>query len=856
MQDSNSVQCTPGFQHVHEWMDAADMQPFAYQLAAWQAIHEGYSGIVNAPTGYGKTFSLFLGSVIQYVNEVGFVPKKRPGGPLLIWVTPLRALAKDIARAMEAVLDPLKIPWKVAVRNGDTPTNERQKIRTQRPEVLVTTPESIHLMLSQQGYSEWFANVRWLVVDEWHELLGSKRGVLTELAISRFIGLTKTNTNRQFHHIPLQVWGLSATIGNIDQALDVLLAALGDHQKKTMIRAQLRKNLQIQSIFPDDVDSYPWAGHLGLRLAHKLLPILRQHNTTLVFINTRGMSEIWYQTLLQLAPDLAGALALHHGSIEQEIRIWVEEALHDNKLKAVICTASLDLGVDFRPVDAIIQVGSPKGVARFLQRAGRSGHAPGAVSLAWFLPTNTLELLEVSALRAAIDDDVVESKEPLLLCYDVLIQYLCTLAVGEGFLPDEIVKEVRSTFCFQDMPDDEWHDALLLITQGGSALHQYDEFQKVIKCGDGRYQIRNRKMAMRHRLSIGAIVSDAMLKVKLLSGGYIGHIEEGFISRFDPGTVFTLAGRNLELIGIKEMTVLVRKSEAKKSIVPSWMGGRMSLSANLGHYLRLAFVRAVQTPASAEEHALRDLLHLQATQSHVPDANELLIEYIHSEQGYHLLAYPFEGRQVHEAMSAVVSWRIGQQLPITFSIAMNDYGFELLSDQPFTVTESTLKTWFHTDRLIADYQRSVNSTEMARRHFREIAVIGGLLFQGLPGEQVKARHLQNSAGLLFNVLSDFEPNNLLLQQSFREVMQKQMEGERLYQAFERIQQAKIVLTHPKQFTPLSFPIVVDGLNRNAMSTEKLSDKIERMRLELLQDQLITNPELPKAKRSKRRNSKK
>ena len=302
------------------------------------------------------------------------------------------------------------------------------------------------------------------------------------------------------------------------------------------------------------------------------------------------MAERWYQTLLDVAPQLAGAIALHHGSIEQELRLWVEDALHTQKLKAVVCTASLDLGVDFRPVDTVIQVGSPKGVSRFLQRAGRSGHKPGDISKIYFLPTHSLELVEAAALKQAIKQNLIEGREPMLLCFDVLTQYLCTLAVGEGFTAAQIFKEVKSTYCFSDINEEEFNEVLLHITIGGKALQQYDEYKKV-EIEDGIYKIKNRRTAMRHRMHIGTIVSDAMLKVKFISGGYIGVIEEWFISRLETGDVFTLAGRNVELVSIKEMTVFVKKSNSKKSIVPSWKGGRMSLTANLGNVLRETFSR-------------------------------------------------------------------------------------------------------------------------------------------------------------------------------------------------------------------------------------------------------------------------
>jgi ATP-dependent Lhr-like helicase len=542
------------------------------------------------------------------------------------------------------------------------------------------------------------------------------------------------------------------------------------------------------------------------------------------------MSERWYQKILEIAPDLAGAIALHHGSIEQEIRLWVEEALHTTKLKAVICTSSLDLGVDFRPVETVIQVGSPKGVARFLQRAGRSGHQPGKVSKIYFLPTHSLELVEAAALKQAMKENLIESREPRTLCFDVLIQYLCTLAVGEGFKPDEIYEEVKSTWCYAEMNDEEWQQVLYTIVSGGDALQQYDEYKKVEKGEDGIYRIKNRRIAMRHRMHIGTIVSSPMMKVKFISGGYVGVIEETFISRLEPGNVFTLAGRNLEFVMVKEMTALVRKSNATKAIVPSWDGGRMPLSSNLGMMLRRKFNEAL-TGNDIELRALKPLFVLQEKLSQVPRENELLIEQIETKDGYHLFVYPFEGRLVHEAIAAVLAYRISKIIPITFSIAMNDYGFELLSDQPIPVDDTNVYELFSTENLFEDIQRSVNSTEMARRKFRDIGVIGGLIFQGYPGEQKKARHLQSSASLLFNVFSEYDTNNLLLRQSYHEVMEQQMEEMRLRNMLERIQQSTIILTYPTQLTPFCFPVKVDSMREN-MSSEKLEDRIKKMQAQL------------------------
>lgn len=800
------------FEKAESWFRSKGWTPFPFQREAWQSVWAGNNGIVNAPTGSGKTYSLLIPILLED-------SKLKTKGPRAIWITPIRALAKEIEHSAKRAAQDLQPGWRVGIRSGDTSVRERARQKENPPDLLITTPESIHLLISQKGYAEFFGDVTTIVVDEWHELIGSKRGVLMELALSRLKTIAPA----------MRIWGISATIGNMDESMQVLLGNYVTQKNVKVIRADIQKKLEVRSIFPDEVEHLSWSGHLGIQLLDKVIPIVKQSTSTLVFTNTRSFAEIWYQKILDKAPELAGLIAMHHGSISKELREWVEDQLHEGKLKAVICTSSLDLGVDFRPVETVIQVGSPKGVARFLQRAGRSGHQPGAISRIYFLPTNTLELTEGAALREAMQRNIVEDRVPYLRSFDVLIQYLITLAVSDGFIPDEILLEVRTTVSFSSITEEEWHWLLGFITTGGEALTAYNEYRKVV-IDKGVYRVENSRIAFKHRLSIGTIVGDTLMYVKTMSGKFLGTIEEYFISSLNIGDVFWFAGQSLELVRIKDMDAQVRKSKRKSGRVPSWQGGRMPLSSQLSEMIRYKIDEAAQGKESDEEmNFLKPLMQLQRERSHLPKANEFLIEYFHSIDGYHVLMYPFEGRFVHEGMAALIAYRIAQIQPITFSIAMNDYGFELLSDQQIPIHEAVETNVLGSDNLLKDIQASINATEMARRKFRDIAAISGLIFKGLPGKKIKERHLQSSSQLFFNVFNEYESHNLLLLQAFEEVMDFQLEETRLRKALDRIANQKIIITEPEKPTPFAFPIMVDR-TREKLTSEKLEDRIRKMQV--------------------------
>jgi ATP-dependent Lhr-like helicase len=801
-----------------EWFSRNGWTPFAFQLEAWEAYLAGKSGLVNAPTGSGKTYSLLVPILLEFLRDHPKKPKN--SGLRAIWITPIRALSKEIELAANRAIEALDVPWKVGVRSGDTSVAKRQRQKDRPPELLITTPESLHLLIASKGYAEYFGHLNAIVVDEWHELMGSKRGVQMELALSRLKKVAPA----------LKVWGISATIGNMEQAMEVLLGDYYGKKNTTTIRANIKKKTEIISIFPDEVERMPWAGHLGIQLLSKVIPIVKESTSTLIFTNTRSFAEIWYQKMLDVAPDLSGQIAMHHGSISQQLRQWVEERLHEGKLKCVVCTSSLDLGVDFRPVETVIQVGSPKGVARFLQRGGRSGHQPGATSRIYFLPTNSLELTEGAALREAMNRNIIEERVPYMRSFDVLVQYLITLAVSDGFRADEILAEIRGTFSYSTVTDDEFQWCLRFITTGGASLTAYNEYRKVL-FENGRYYVDNRMIAMRHRLSIGTIVGDTSLLVKYVSGKYLGMIEEYFIAALNPGDVFWFAGRALELVRVKENEAHVRRTKRKSGRVPSWQGGRMPLSSQLSEMIRFKIDEAAKNKESDEEmRFIKPLMEFQRTRSHLPAKDEFLVEYFHTSEGYHVLMYPFEGRNVHEGMAALVAYRIAQIQPITFSIAMNDYGFELLSDQEIPIYEAIETDVLGSNDLLKDIQASINSTEMARRKFRDIAAISGLVFKGFPGKQIKDKHLQSSSQLFFNVFHEYESTNLLLLQAYEEVMDFQLEEGRLRKALDRISRQKIIVKEPEKPTPFAFPIMVDR-TREKLTSEKLADRVKRMMLE-------------------------
>jgi ATP-dependent helicase Lhr and Lhr-like helicase len=799
---------------LQQWFAGRGWKPLPFQRQAWRHYLAGESGLIHTPTGSGKTLAAFGGPLLEALAEpAAFAGRKRsaPRPLRVVWITPLRALASDTTRALAETANSLGLPWGVAQRTGDASARDKRLARGGKLDVLVTTPESLSLLLSYPDTAPMFADLRCIVVDEWHELMGSKRGVQTQLALARLR-----------HWSPrVRTWGLSATLGNLDEACRALLPPGVPPQ---VLSAARPRPMTLETLLPADIARFPWSGHLGLSQLAGALERVLAVRTTLLFTNTRAHAELWHQALASVWPEDADTLALHHGSLDPAVRQQAEAGLRDATLRCVVATSSLDLGVDFPSVDQVIQIGSPKGVARLLQRAGRARHRPGETGHVLCVPTHALELAEYAATRTAITEGVVETRRPPRLPLDVLAQHCVTIALGGGFATDALFDEVRTTDAFVALDAATWQRVLDFVVRGGDVLEHYPEYRRVVRDDDGVHRVHDRIVALRHRLSIGTIASDGNIAVKFLRGGGLGAVEEAFLSRLRPGDRFRFAGRLLELVRLQDMTAYVRLVKQGEGAVPRWMGGRMPLSSRLATQVRATLANDCVSP---EMRALQPLLAVQERLSRIPSPDLLLVEVVRRRDGQHVFVFPFAGRRAHEGLAALLAWRLGQREPNTFSLSANDLGFMLSPQRPLTLDVDMLRGLLTPDRLVDDLTQGANLGELARRQFRGVARVAGLLPPSLPGRTPRSlRQLQASSGLLFDVLAQHDPDHLLLALARREALEEDLQVAEIDALLRRLGDHAIALERPESLTPLAFPLWADGM-RGHLSTEDWQVRVRR-----------------------------
>ena len=826
-------------------------KPMAFQKDMWARYLAGESGLLHTPTGSGKTLAAFGGPLIEALarrDAPSMPPASSPSAPRrgvaervgssdsvqkptvtavrrkkhpdtalkVLWITPLRALATDTLRALREPLDALDLDWTIGLRTGDATSRDKRLAREGKLDALVTTPESLSLLLTYPDTAARLKDLQCIVVDEWHELLGNKRGVLLQLALARVRLLAPS----------LRIWGLSATLGNLEEARDVLLPHVAT---APVVSGAKPRAMTLHTLLPPDPVRFPWAGHLGLSQLPRVVDQLLTARTSLLFTNTRSQAELWHQALTAVWPEDPATLALHHGSLDPKLRNAAEQGLRDGSLRCVVATSSLDLGVDFPAVDQVLQIGSPKGAAKLLQRAGRAKHRPGESGEIVCVPSHALELVEYAAARRVIARGKIESRRPPVMSLDVLAQHCVTLALGGGFDADALFDEVRGTHAFAALDAATWQAVLDFIVQGGRALESYPDFRRVVLDDAGRHVVDERRVAYRHRLSIGTITSDGSVTVKFLRGARLGSVEESFVARLRPGDVFQFAGRSLELVRLEDMAAYVREAKKKTGRVPRWAGGRMPLSSELAHEVEALMSGPRDVP---ELRSVAPLLDLQEDLSASPRPDELLCETSKARDGRHLFVYPFAGRQTHDGLAALLATRWGRLRRNTFSMSANDYGFCVSPETDDMLSVDELRTMLDPDGLEDDLRESLNLGELARRQFRDIARVAGLLPPSLPGHTPRSmRQLQASSGLIFDVLQRFDPGHLLLEQAEREVFAQQLEVSALRDALERVRHRSIVIHTPRSLTPLSFPLWAENV-RGQLSTEDWRSRVERAAAQL------------------------
>lgn len=827
---------------IEQWFSSRSWRPFEFQRKCWKTYLSGHDYLLHSTTGSGKTLAAWLGPIQEFFENPPpadswiKVRGKQPTPPLtVLWITPLKALSYDTEASLRQPLEDLEIPWSLERRTGDSTAAMKARQRTRLPTTLITTPESLTLLLSYPESLEQFRWLRCIVVDEWHELLGTKRGIQTELALARLRKLAPKAVR----------CGLSATLGSLEAALACLCGSYENARHGAIIHGSSRRKIELSSIIPEALDKFPWAGHLGLIMAKQVAEEIDGGRTTLVFTNTRNQTENWYRELLRHRPDWAGQIALHHGSLDATVRRWVEDALRSGELKSVVCTSSLDLGVDFSEVDQVIQVGSPKGAARLVQRAGRSGHQPDGTSRLRFVPTHALELLELAAARRIVASTLsateataadktsirLESRSPLSKPLDCLSQHAVTLALAKPYTREEFAAEVRSTFSYREVTDEEIDWVMRFVVQGGESLSAYPDFHRIAFDGT-YYSVTQPRTARLHRMMIGTIASDISVQLKYASGQTLGTVEESFIARLKPQDRFQFAGRTLELVHLREGFAIVRKAKGQPTVVPRWAGGRMPLTTEMSRMLRLLLDEAATGKlVGPEMNALKAILAIQKSWSLLPKQNEFLIESYRSPKLHQLCIFPFEGRLVHEGLAAVLAYRIGMLRPQTVSMAVNDYGFLLESSEELPGEENDLRKLLDDFGLVDAIHNSLNATEMSKRQFREIARIAGLIHPGYPGQPKRGKHLQASSNMFFDVFREYDPGNLLLEQARREVLEQQLQLPRLEASFDRIDRATWIIMSPRSFTPLAFPLVVERM-REKMSSESLDARLQKLLIQL------------------------
>jgi len=717
------------------WFAARGWTPRPHQLALLRAGAAGESALLVAPTGGGKTLAGFLPSLVDLAAN----PR---AGLHTLYISPLKALAVDIARNLTAPVEEMALAIRIETRTGDTPQNRRARQKADPPQILLTTPESLILLLSQPAAGELFGGLRAIIVDEIHALAGTKRGDQLALCLARLAVLAPAARRV----------GLSATVAHAEP-LRAFLSPSGHAEEVRLVQVRGGAAPELSVLLPEG--HLPWGGHMGLASAPEIYRRIRGAGVTIVFVNTRAQAELVFQALWKLNDDVL-PIGLHHGSLTVEQRRKVEAAMSDGRLRAVVATASLDLGIDWGAVDQVIQVGAPKGVARLLQRVGRANHRLEEPSVAVLVPANRFEVIECAAALRAIRHHELDGDPPRPGGLDVLAQHVLAMACQAPFQPDALFAEVTRAAPYAGLSRRDFDDVLRFVEDGGYALRSYDRFRKLFRDAEGLVHVRDSRVARQLRMNLGTIVETPMLKVRIRGGPVLGEVEEWFISTLRAGDSFIFAGQALSFQALDGMTAMVVRGGEGKPRVPAYAGSRMPLTTWLAARVREILHDRKQWRLLPEP--VRDWLRLQQQRSTLPEPDGLLIETFPRGNRWFMVAYCFEGRLAHQTLGMLITKR------------MERAGYGPLG---YLATDYVLATWsafeptdvaplFDEDLLGEDLEDWMAESSVLRRSFRNIATIAGLLEKNHPGQEKRPRQMTMNADLIYDVLRKHEPDHILL----------------------------------------------------------------------------------------------
>jgi len=788
------------------WFKKRGWAPHAHQLAMLAKAEQGSSALLIAPTGGGKTLAGFLPSLVDLDRQEG-----RKTGLHTLYISPLKALTTDIARNLRAPIEEMNLDIRVETRTGDTPQNRRQRQRSNPPDMLLTTPESLALLLSYPDASTMFKDLKTVIIDELHALAGVKRGQLLALDLARLSGLSPST-----RHV-----GLSATVEDPDELLSFLSFS---ERRAELVQGDSGPEPDVSVLLPEG--RLPWAGHYGTYAAPSLYQTIRSAETTLVFVNTRAQAEVMFRELWRLNEDNL-PIALHHGSLAVEQRRRVEAAMAAGRLKAIVCTSSLDLGIDWGDVDLVVQIGAPKGVSRILQRVGRANHRLDQPSRALLVPGNRFEVLECRAAMDAIREETLDGVPPHPGGLDALAQHITGVACSHPFDENKLYEEVIEAHPYRALSRKDFDDVLDFVATGGYALQVYDRYRRLRKDRDGLWHLTHPKLAQRYRMNIGTIVEQPMVKVRLRGRRQsLGEVEEWFLQWLTPGDVFQFAGRALVFQGLRESTAEVTLAPAgKEPNVPSYMGTRMPFTTHLSSRVR-GYLADPSTWHNLPEQVL-EWLQAQQDSSSMPAADELLIETFPRRGRFYMVVYAFVGWNAHQTLAMLVTKRMERfgLKPIGFNAS--DYilciwGLEPIDDPAVL---------FDIDILGEELEDWMADSSLLKRTFRNVAVIAGLIERRHPGQEKTGRQVTINSDLIYDVLRKYQPDHVLLRATYAEASVGLLDVKRLADFLTSIQD-KIRHQKLEKLSPLALPVMLE------IGKEVVPGEADEAVLALAADELI------------------